>query len=302
MKKTFYHFTVEWLNFFTKDGLDLEGFLFRAKKPTKTAWIHVHAMNDFSLDEKYVDSIKKIALKNNISFFAFNNRGMGHINVFRKIKKKETDFVMIGTSLEKFKECVYDIDGAINRLKKEGFKEFVLSGHSTGCQKIIYYLFKVKNNAVKAIVFLSPVDDITFDVKILGKKFKPAFELAKKLVKTGRGKEIMPLKYSSEYWSAQRFYNLYKKNSIEGDIFNYTKPLKFLKKISQPILSLLSSEEQFLAEPAKEMIEKINSVTVNALSDGIAFKGGDHCFRGKEDILEKLVETWIQKLKKGKAI
>ena len=50
------------------------------------------------------------------------------------------------------------------------------------------------------------------------------------------------------------------------------------------------------------MIEKINSVTANKLSEGIAFKGGDHCFRGKEDRLEKLVENWIQKLKKYKTI
>ncbi|MDO8627850.1 MAG: DUF1749 domain-containing protein [Candidatus Diapherotrites archaeon] len=302
MRKIHYYFKGELFNFFAKDGLDLEGFLFHPKKPTKTAWIHVHGMTDFFSGERFLDRVRNVALKNNMAFLTFDNRGMGNISVFKKVEKNRTRYVHMGTSLEKFEHCLYDIGAAIKTLKEEGFENFVLSGHSTGCQKTAYYLSKYKKSQVDALILLSPVDDLTFDKMVLGRKFKPALKLAEKLVNSGRGHEIMPYKYSSEYWSAQRFYNLYKEGSIEGNLFNYTKPLNVLKKINQPILSILASGEEYIVEPAIDMIKKIDDVTLNPLSKGIAIDGGDHCFVGIEKEMESVLNNWIKKLKKEKAL
>ena len=300
-KKVYYHFSnIELFNFFATDGVDLDGILFwpeEKKNSTKTAWIHVHGMNDFATSERFLDKVRDVALKNKTAFFNFGNRGMGHINVFRKFEKKTVKYLHIGTSLERFEHCIYDIDGAINHLKSLGFENFMLSGHSTGCQKIMHYQSKKNNPAVKAVILLSPVDDVTFDIKELGKKFKPAFSLAKKLVKSGRGNEILPFKYSHEYWSAHRFYSIYKLNSVEGDLLNYTKPLKTLKKIKCPILSIIAAKEQFLAEPAEMMMEKINAMTVNKFSRGVVLYKGDHCFDGADIEFEKSIHNWVKKLK-----
>src|SRR3989338_3173895 len=138
-------------------GLTDPAVLPLAKKKTKTAWIHLHGMNDFSTSERFLDSLRNVALENNFAFFSFGNRGMGHISVFRKFEKKTVNYVTLGTSMEKFEHCIYDIDGAINALRKEGYKKFVLSGHSTGCNKILYYYSKTKNPSVRALVLLSPV-------------------------------------------------------------------------------------------------------------------------------------------------
>ncbi len=306
LRKVYYSFSnIELFNFFATDGVDLEGILFRPRKkknPTKTVWIHIHGMNDFATSERFLNIVRDVSLKNNIAFFNFGNHGMGHINIFRKFGKKNVKYLHIGTSLEKFEECVYDIEGAIHHLKSLGFKDFIISGHSTGCQKIMYYQSKKNNPAVKALILLSPVDDVTFDIKELGNKFKPAFSLAKKLVKSGRGNEILPFKYSHEYWSANRFYSIYKPNSVEGELLNYTKPLKALKEIKCPILSIIAAKEQFLAEPAEMMIEKIDAMTINKFSRGVVLNKGDHCFDGGFAELEKLIHDWVKKLKEQRLV
>ena len=86
--------------------------------------------------------------------------------------------VIAGTSYEEVLDSYYDIVGAILELRKLGYKNIYLQGHSLGCTKIIYTYNKLKkqNNTeilemIKSIILLSLVD-ITSVLKVfLGKNF-----------------------------------------------------------------------------------------------------------------------------------
>ena len=157
----------ELIKFKSTDNLELQGMLCLPPKKTKKAIIHLHGMTSFFWSHAGMQ-LQEAAFQNNIAFFPFNNRALGSMSFIDKGGKK--DFVG-GTSVEKFEDCIKDIDGAINFLRKKGFNKFILSGHSTGCQKITYYQYRKNNRAVKGLILLAPVDDLNSEKNRLKNKF-----------------------------------------------------------------------------------------------------------------------------------
>ena len=114
----------------------------------------------------------------NIDYFCFNNRGSELVKYITKnINGKKTK-VIAGTSYEEVLDSYYDIVGAILELRKLGYKNIYLQGHSLGCTKIIYTYNKLKeqNNTEileiiknkKVIVLLNKTDiDRVVDIEQL---------------------------------------------------------------------------------------------------------------------------------------
>ena len=71
---------------------------------------------------------------------------------------KGNSFEIIGGCYEKFTDSILDIEGAISYVKKIGYDEIILEGHSYGCNKVAYYCSKNKDEAIKEIVLLAPCD------------------------------------------------------------------------------------------------------------------------------------------------
>src|SRR3989344_9460233 len=174
------------ISFEALDKLQLEGILCKSPK-TKTCVVHVHGMIDNCTGLGLVDNLMSAAIKNNFSFFTFNNRGMGTITVFQRLKE-HLIYRTIGTSFENFKDSIFDIHAAIKMLQTYGYKNFILSGHSTGCQKIAYYQSRKQSKAVKGLILLAPADDLNCQKKELGKrKFNETLKIARDLVMKGKG-------------------------------------------------------------------------------------------------------------------
>jgi alpha-beta hydrolase superfamily lysophospholipase len=122
-------------------------------------FIFVHGLgsNLFSkidLFESLVD--KKTAV------LAFNNRGYGAINrVSREDKRTTKGYInhTIGFSHETFSDCVDDLEGAVNFALKTKAKSIFLIGHSTGCQKTVYYLAKKQKSPAQGAILLAPMSD-----------------------------------------------------------------------------------------------------------------------------------------------
>ncbi len=275
----------ELVKFNTKDQVELQGFLCSYKK-SKTALVHVHGMTS-SLWSGTGMQMQEVAFKSKISFFSFNNRGLGGVNFFSGKK-----YGVYGTSYEKFKDCLDDIGGAISFLKKKGYKNFILSGHSTGCQKVAYYMASRNDKSVKAIILLAPADDLNYEKKRHGGKFYHYLKCAKRLVDSKKGDVILP-KYISEYlFSAKRYYDLYKDNSLEGNIFNYEKPIKIIGKIKVPILAIFGKDEEFKVISPDEMLDKIDEEFRIDYSETNLING-NHTFSGARQELIKEVSYWV---------
>ncbi len=272
-------------SFKTSDGLELYGGLIRSKKPTKSIVLHVHGMTDFFFDGKLVEAVADAANAAGHDFFAFNNRGAGIITLMKHR--------FFGTSMEHFEGCKKDISAALSALHKLGYHKFILSGHSTGCQKIVYYTKMVKKFSIEGLVCMSPADDLAVQKSKLGKSFQKYLKEAEKFTKKNRGETILPKEYMTPMWSAQRFYHLFKENSIEGGIFNYAKPITSTAKITQPILAVFGEEEQYAVLPPEEMLQMIAKTFVNKKSKTALIEKGDHSYHGQEKPLYRILKKFL---------
>ncbi|MEK7544740.1 MAG: DUF1749 domain-containing protein [Patescibacteria group bacterium] len=285
----------EIITFETRDGLELFGGLQESRK-SDTAIIHVHGMTDHFFEGNVMTVMSKTAKSLGMGFLSFNNRGAELVTLINN------DFY--GTSQEQFEDCILDLEAAIQAMKKRGYTKIILSGHSTGCQKVAYYLNKhsekpkaVKSSLIQAAIFLAPCDDVNFQKKLLGKKkFKESLSHAQDMIKKRLGKFPIPEKYSSPMFSALRYHALYSGKSIEGHIFNYEENLECVKKIKIPFIAIFCSDEQYAAIPPEKMLEKIAAVKQNQKSKIALIPKGDHSFHGQELALGKVAKKFLTTL------
>ena len=174
------------VTFLAGDGLVLHGFLAEKGRPGRCI-VYVHGMSGNFYHSVLAKVLARKASKAGYSTFMMNTRGhdwMARGSAFsgRKIKR-----VTIGTAVERFEDCVRDIDGALRFLKKRGYSEFVLAGHSTGCQKILYYQYKRKARGVKALIHLAPEDDYNLNKRDLKKRWDRLVRKSRALSRSGKG-------------------------------------------------------------------------------------------------------------------
>lgn len=283
------------IHFEALDKLELEGLL-SAPAKSKICVVHVHGMTDNFTGLSLVDSVMRAAFAHGMSFFTFNNRGMGTITVFQRLKEHRI-YRTMGTSFENFVDCVLDIHAALKMLRERGYTKFILSGHSTGCQKILYYHMKKQSQAVKGLIFLAPADDMNYQKKMLGKrKFKETLKIAAELVSSGQGKELMPTQIEPSYFSAKRYYELYRPGTIEGNLFNYEGDLSAVSKVKIPLLAVFGSKEEYAALSPRRMLRLLHQKFHHPYSRTVLIKNADHCFCNFENDAEKVVTQWLKNM------
>ena len=113
-------------------------------------------------------------------------------------------------------------------------KEIYLAGHSTGCQKSVYYAIKKADRAVKGLILLAPISDYAAErMRNTKGTLLRATTVAQKLVKAGKKHDLLPKNVWHGVIDAQRFLSLYTPTSAE-EIFSYAQPKKnpsVLKKV-----------------------------------------------------------------------
>lgn len=271
----------------------LRGLWFGPKKPKPViVWMHGLRGTAFSM-RSVIDSI----VGKDTAVLAFSNRGHGIVNNISSAKKKGKQLVA-GAAHEIFTDCIDDIEGAINFVKKQGVKDIYLAGHSTGCQKSIYWASK-KGRGVRGIILLAPVSDYAGALKNHGKKkIDKAVAYAGKLVRQGRKHELLPLSvWSEELDDAQRFLSLYLPDSVE-EIFTYAQPKKnpkILKSVKIPILTLWAAKDEY-ADRKPEEIEKWFTKHMSGKDFRfVTIPSASHGFKGREPTAARVVKKWMER-------
>lgn len=280
------------IKFLTPKKIELFGFYIGKNNP-EIIYIFIHglASSVFRKAELY----KHLAAKNS-AVLAFNNRGNEIISRFSQIKGKD-DYKSktIGSAHERFIDCKDDIDGAVKWAKKLKPKKIVLVGHSTGCQKAVYYLAKNSDKKIKAVVLLSPISDLAGVLNMVSKQeFKKAKNYAKRLVKNKKGDQLLPKSIWSQYLDAQRFLSLYSQNSSE-EIFCYqgkNQKAKTLRKVKVPIHIFIASEDKFLDRSADKLADWFKEQLKDRKFKIEIIKEAGHSFNDFEILVAK-------KIKKG---
>lgn len=132
----------------TEDKLIHQGIFFKPKKPSSVprrgtsagkAILWVHGLTGtFYGNIKIFDAFAQACEKEGWGFASFNNRGHDMVTGARRLDStnpKGYSHVLVGAGLERFEECIYDIEAGVQFLIDKGFSEVIVVGHSTGAIK-----------------------------------------------------------------------------------------------------------------------------------------------------------------------
>ena len=280
----------------TEDKLILQGLLHEPDTPTKNIILHIHGMSGNFYENRFLDPMAATFVKNNWAFLAPNTRGHDQIADI-PVEGNSEEFKRIGNTFEKFDECVLDIKCWLDFAQKQGFTNIVLQGHSLGCSKIVFYLYKTQDLRVKKLILASHADMVGFGER--WKHHKEMMTLAQSLVKEGRGEEILPKKFENwSYLSAQTFLDFHTRDN-PIDVFNTydrNSPSEALSAISIPTLAFLGSgKDSYLTKTPQESLEIVKSKANNCPKFTTAvIKDAPHSYFGHEQEVADLIADWLK--------
>ncbi len=287
----------------TEDGLILPGLLYESLRSKKVA-IHLHGNGSSSVfynDDRRDEQVEALN-KKGISFLLFNNRGAHLIKKLDVIKKGKEERKRFGMAYEKIKDCIKDIDGAINYLEKLGYKKFYLIGESTGANKICVYDYYKPKNKVSKYVLLGGGDDTGIYYDILGKKkFFKLLKESKEKIKKKKGEEIIKEFLPDNIFSHIGFYDI---ANPDGDyncfpFLEVIKSIKLSKKplfrhfksINKPTLVVYGSEDKYAWGNVPRIVEILKEQKPEFRYKII--KEADHGFSEHQRELSRIMLNWL---------
>ncbi len=287
----------EVVSIITPKKFQLDGLWFGGDKTT-TGFIYLHGLTGSAF--QLHDVLVPLTNESTTALY-LNNRGHNFIGKVKKIdnrSKKGFKSMALGVAHETFTDCVDDIQGVVNLLKRRGVNNIYLVGHSTGCQKSIYYLSRPgKQKLIKGVVLLCPLSDYAYTKKFEDPaKLKRAVEYAERLIKEDKSHELMPTDIWPELLDAQRFLSLNTQNSIE-EIFTYSQPSKrpiTLQKVKTPILMVLAGKDEFADRPARKIESWFKANSKSQTLTTAIVSGSLHGLMGHENKVAELIHNWKQ--------
>ena len=213
----------------------------------------------------------------------FNNRGHDKVTSVSTSTGKR---LRAGAVHEVFTDCADDIEGAVRFARGAGAREIFIAGHSTGCQKAVYYASK-NPRGIRGIIILGPMSDYSAEKMAQG---LPALKRAERVAHAYVGQNKKHALLPEDVWKwpwiadAQRFLSLYTGDSAE-EIFTYWDPEKIpktLRAVSTPILVLLAEKEEFADRPAKDIAAWFDAHVRSTKSRVLVVPKVSHSFKGGE--------------------
>jgi alpha-beta hydrolase superfamily lysophospholipase len=281
------------VSFLTPHKIPLNGVWLGTQK-AETVFVFLHGLGGSLFSRSTL--LESLAAQKNTAVLTFNNRGFGLINSFKKQKASgEKEYYLAGMAHERFSECLDDIDGALAYARLRGAKNIFLIGHSTGCQKIIYYLAKKKRVKVQGAILLAPVSDYaTIDQK--DASYQRALRAAKRLVSQRDAQALLPSKLWRHPISAQRFLSLYTPES-EEEIFSYAskKRNSLLSKVKIPVLALFATEDEYNYYPLDVIRNWFERTATTKKFLFYLIPHADHSFKDQIKPVASIIKAWRQK-------
>ena len=292
------------VKFEATDAVELYGMLFEPRRASKRAAIFLHGTGGSSVfDSRRTNPIATEFVRNGIAYFPFDNRGAHLIRrLHRRGKSKRT--IRGGMTYERIADCVYDIDGAIGELRRRGYRDFTLIGHSTGANKIAVYDHYKRLNRVARYVFLAGGDDVglMYD-QIGGLRFRWAVRRARA---RRNSEELVPESMSDVPMSWRSFYDM---SNPDGDynVFPFLEvmrrkklskrtPFRYLRAVTKPSLLIYGEKDQYFIEKASRYMEVLaDAVGSKPNFEIVLVKDADHGFRGRDEDLARLIIRWLRR-------
>lgn len=275
------------------DNIEMVGLLYEPNEKSNKIVIHVHGLCGNFYENRFLDTLAQTYTNKGISFLTFNNRGTNYISELFK----GNDFEVIGGCYEKFTDSLLDIAGAINYVKKLGYEEIILEGHSYGCNKVAYYYFKKKDEVIKEIVLLAPCDFPQDCVKFLSKEeFRNAKNESTKLVSEGKPNELIDFSVNANgKISAGTYYNDFLPGG-KNDFIKYRDGVDgksdVLNSIDIPALIIFGDSDECVLTQKIDIVKEYLYNNIKKCNIQI-ISGADHSYTDKYEELGKVIESSI---------
>jgi pimeloyl-ACP methyl ester carboxylesterase len=280
--------------FRSSDGLELPGLLFEPQKRTRRVALFLHGNGDASIFyQRRTNSLAEILTRAGIAWFPFNNRGAHLIKQLNQHRAVKWRSIKAGMAYELIRDCVKDIDGAIDALQRLGYTEFYLVGHSTGANKICLYDALARRRRAHGYVLLAPGDDVGIYYAALGaRRFGTLLDRCRERIAEGRGSELAPRSASPFPISFRSLYDTINPNG-SYNIFPFyelltgtriatrRRPLREFRSLHRPVCVILGSEDQYCFGDPRACLEILRANAPRS-ADFVLLEGANHAFHGRE--------------------
>lgn len=258
----------------------LDGFLARSGPRRKTSLlVFVHGMGSNFYRSAFKKTWMHAVRGTPWDLLSFNNRGA------------EQD-----TARERFRDCLRDLDAALDAARVLGYRSFILIGHSTGCQKIAYHQAVRQRRDVRGLIFAAIGDDYAILRRDLGRKFVARVRRANALVEAGEPDTLV--EGIGFPFAAHRFLSIADPDQLEATLFRFDGPMRHVGRIRCPILGLFPAEEEYAVLPVPEAARRLAVRATRAVRCDICIiPGANHGFKGRERDAVDAAMTWVRSLR-----
>jgi pimeloyl-ACP methyl ester carboxylesterase len=272
----------------TRDGVFLDGLITEPRRRGGLALVWVHGLGSvFSSGQPLVRALAKHLNAAGLAYVKLNTRG--HDVVARAGGR------LAGAAFERFGESVADLRAMIDLARRAGYSRVILAGHSTGANKVLHYVARVRDSRVAGVILLGPVSDIAGEMKKIG-----ARELRRRVAvaeRIARRDPMALVPHEFGFRGARRYVSLFKPGQAE-DVFQYYRPgarWSALKRVRLPLAVVIGSRDEYLDRRVTEVVGGFARNATRARSfTGVIVDGARHGFQGHEEILARSIVGWIR--------
>lgn len=257
----------------------LDGFWVTGARRARVLLLFVHGMGGNFYRSVSKKEMMRQAPRRGIDVLSFNNRGY------------EKD-----VAHERFADCLADLDAAIGFGREQGYRRFVLLGHSTGCQKIAYHQAVRRDPRVAALVLAAIGDDYAICRRDLGSRYGYWVRRARALVQAGRGDTVLSGRGCLGF-SARRFLSIADPRQAEARLFDFSGPMREFRRIACPTLAVLPANEEFACMPVPRMAQILCERSRARRFTTTIIPGADHGFHGREAETTRVILDWLDRIR-----
>ena len=290
------------IRFEATDKAILSGLLYEPRRRTRRVAVFLHGTGGASIyDSNRTNLLAAEFTKRNIAWFPFNNRG-AHLMRRLRVHGPKKKSIGGGMAWELIRESIHDIDGVARMLRRRGYRELYLIGHSTGANKIALYDFYRKRNPFQKYVLLAGGDDVGLTYEQMGpRRFRSALKRAREL---RRSEDLVPKSVSKLPMSWRSLYDMI---NPDGDynVFPFLEIMKgirlsrkpkfrHVRGIRKPALAIYGERDEYCFGDVPRCVEILaDAVGPKPNFEFVIMRDADHGFGGYEGELGALMAGWL---------
>lgn len=279
---------MEFIYDYTKDNLRLQAVHWESKT-NDTCIVLIHGQGGNVIENYFAHVWGRIFNENNIGFIYGHNRGYSHIN---DIYTKDKNLKRVGATFEIFEESLYDVDLWVNKAYELGYKKIILMGHSLGCNKVIYYIFK-NNPKLDGVILASPPDMVGLTL-IEEPTYEELVKEATNNLENGEPRKLLnELLDGYSYTSSENFLNFYLEGNNIDNLPIERNPKHFEQLESLNVKTLAFSGSKETGPYAKLDILKDHATNCPSF-EYYYIDGSGHTYNEHEEDVANIIVTWLK--------